>query len=226
MRLPEPVSRLVDDVTSQFAGRNVVFDADGTLWRGDVGEDFLRHALHQRLFAGSYETYERLLTESHARAYGWCVEVMAGLRDVEVQKACDDFFAARFEGRIFPFVRPLLARLREAGCVPWICSASPRWAVLPGARVLGIDAAHVIGVSCGLEGGALTGRVDQPVPVGAGKVTWLERAGVKPALGVGNGDLDLDMLAHAERALVIGPPDSENELVREGRRRGWPILRA
>ena len=226
MRLPEPVSSLVAEVTSRFAGRNVVFDADGTLWRGDAGEDFLRHALHQRLFQGRYETYERLLADSHARAYGWCVEVMAGLEVDVVQRACDAFFEARFQGRIFPFVRPLLGALTRAGCVPWICSASPRWAVLPGARALGIDEAHVIGVTCALEGQTLTGRVDQPVPVGAGKVTWLERGGVRPALGVGNGDLDLDMLAHAERALVIGPPDSENALVREGRRRGWAILRA
>jgi hypothetical protein len=34
------------------------------------------------------------------------------------------------------------------------------------------------------------------------------------------------MLAAAERALVIAPPDSDNGLVREARRRTWPILRA
>lgn len=226
MRLPEPVSQLVERVARNGAGRNVVFDADGTLWRGDVGEDFLRHALHAQLFDGRYETYETLLSQSHARAYGWAVEVMRDVPLSTLTRACDDFFQQRFQGRVFPFVRPLLARLTAAGCVPWICSASPLWTVLPGARMLGIDPEHVIGVSCAVEAGCLTGAVDAPVPVGDGKVTWLKRREVKPLLAVGNGDLDLDMLAHAEHALVIGPPDSENELVREGRRRGWPILKA
>lgn len=66
----------------------------------------------------------------------------------------------------------------------------------------------------------------QPVPVGPGKVTWLERAGVKPALAVGNGDFDVDMLAFSARALVISPPDAENALVRHARAHGWPILTA
>jgi phosphoserine phosphatase len=216
------VSELLDEVS---AGP-VVFDADGTLWRGDVGEDFLRYALHRRLFDGSYAHYEALLADSAARAYAWCVETMRGVLETELQAACDSFFEERFRGRVFPFVRPLLAKLRASGCTPWICSASPRWSVMPGARLLGIDPDHVIGVTCAVEQGRLTGIVEQPVPVGPGKVTWLKRRALSPSLAVGNGDFDLDMLAFADRALVISPPDSENQLVREARARRWPILRA
>lgn len=224
--LPAPVATLVDRVVRQHAGQPVVFDADGTLWRGDVGEDFLRWALHERLFGGSYETYERLLAGSAARAYAYCVEVMAAQPEALVSERCADFFTRRFTGRIFSFVRPLLSRLAAAGCPVWVCSASPRWTVLPGALALGIPAEQVIGVTCAVHDGHLTGAVDQPVPVGPGKVTWLERRGVKPALAVGNGDFDLDMLAFAAHALVISPPDSHNGLVGEAHRRGWPILKA
>ncbi|MFT3709274.1 MAG: haloacid dehalogenase-like hydrolase [Archangium sp.] len=222
------VARLLDEVVSTFRGRNVVFDADGTLWRGDVGEDFLRYATHGRLLPGphDYAQYEEHLARSAAYAYGWCVEILAGMNEASLQAHCDQFFAERFAGRVFPFVRPMLEKLRQAGCTPWICSASPRWAVLPGARALGIDEAHVIGVTCAAENGVLSGVVDQPVPVGPGKVTWLERRGVKPALAVGNGDFDVDMLAAADRALVIAPPDSDNGLVSRAKERGWPILRA
>jgi phosphoserine phosphatase len=222
------VARLLDEVAATGRGRNVVFDADGTLWRGDVGEDFLRFATHRRLLPGPHEyaQYEAHLERSPAYAYGWCVEILNGMEEAKLQEHCDRFFAERFSGRVFPFVRPLLEKLRAAGCTPWICSASPRWAVLPGARALGIEAEHVIGVTCPATGGLLTGAVDQPVPVGPGKVTWLERRGVKPALAVGNGDFDVDMLAAAERALVIAPPDSDNGLVRQAKQRGWPILRA
>lgn len=221
-------SALLDEVCRSAQGRDVVFDADGTLWRGDVGEDFLRFAAHQKLFPGEvdYATYEAHLERSPAYAYGWCVEILKGMRETALQAHCDRFFAERFGGRVFPFVRPLLARLKGAGATVWVCSASPRWAVLPGAIALGIDPQHVIGVTCAVEAGALSGVVDQPVPVGPGKVTWLARRGVKPLLGVGNGDFDVDMLAASERALVIAPPDSDNGLVRQARERGWPILRA
>jgi phosphoserine phosphatase len=221
------VARLLDEVC-RAPGGDVVFDADGTLWRGDVGEDFLRFATHRKLLPGEhdYATYEAHLERSPAYAYGWCVEILRGMPEPVLREHCERFFAERFAGRVFGFVRPLLERLRRSGLTPWVCSASPRWMVLPGAKALGIDDAHVIGVSCAVENGVLSGVVDQPVPVGPGKVTWLERRGVKPVLGVGNGDFDVDMLAASSRALVIAPPDSSNGLVAHARQRGWPILRA
>jgi len=224
--LPPAVARLVDTITREHAGQSVVFDADGTLWRGDVGEDFLRYAIHRRLFEASYERYEALLTQSPARAYAYCVEVMGALPLAELESHCASFFTARFHGRIFGFVRPLLARLSAAGCPVWICSASPRWIVVPGALALGIPAARVIGVTCEVKDGKLTGEVEQPVPVGPGKVSWLQRLSLTPALAVGNGDFDLEMLEFARHALVVSPPDSQNQLVLGALARGWPILSA
>lgn len=203
-------------------GAPVVFDADGTLWRGDVGEDFLRWAIHQRFIDAKYETYEALLSQSHARAYGWAVEVMAGLREDEVLEHTRRFFKERFSGRIFPFVRPLLAKLSAHPV--WICSASPWWVVVPGAEALGVPLSQVIGVRCDVVDGRLTGTVHQPVPCGEGKVTWLQRASLTPGLAVGNGDLDLDMLTFAKRPLVVTPADSSNGLVAHARRNDWPIL--
>ena len=224
--LPPAVERLIDVVVSQHAGQSVIFDADGTLWRGDVGEDFLRYAIHAGLFEASYQTYEHLLTVSLARAYAYCVEVMRDQPEEELAQHCAAFFAQRYSGRVFGFVRPLLKRLAAAHCPVWVCSASPRWIVTPAALALGIPATQVIGVTCEVRDGKLSGQVEQPVPVGPGKVTWLERAKLTPALAVGNGDFDLDMLAFAKHALVISPPDSHNHLVLEARARGWPILSA
>lgn len=224
--LPSPVARLIETVLLEHRGQSVVFDADGTLWRGDVGEDFLRHAIHTGLLAASYQTYERLLGQSAPRAYAYAVEVLREQPEAPLAQACAAFFSERFAGRIFGFVRPLLARLNQAGCPVWICSASPRWSVVPGALALGIPESQVIGVSCPVIEGRLTGEVEQPVPVGPGKVTWLERRQLTPALAVGNGDFDLDMLAFARHALVVSPPDSRNQLVAEASVRGWPILTA
>jgi phosphoserine phosphatase len=112
----------------------------------------------------------------------------------------------------------------KLGLEPWVCSASPRWTVLPGARALGISEGRVIGVTCDVEEGALVLPVHEPVPCGPGKVARLKERRLAPALAVGNGDLDLDMLAFADLALAVTPPDAENHLVRQARARGWPIL--
>jgi phosphoserine phosphatase len=221
---------LIARLLSNPDGRPVVFDADGTLWRGDVGEDLLRYLAFERLVpADAWSRYEAMLARSHADAYAFAAQVMAGLELTQLQAIADDFFARRFAGRVFRPVRALLSALVEVGYQPWVCSASPVQAVLPGALALGIPAERVIGVSARIEGGKLTGVVEQPISCGPGKVTWLERrlGAVRPALAVGNGDLDLDMLAWADAALVVAPLDGpDNALVREAGARGWPVLRA
>ena len=65
----------------------------------------------------------------------------------------------------------------------------------------------------------------QPVPCGEGKVHGLKQKGVRPALAFGNGDLDLPMLAWAERAVVLAPPAGDNALTRAAAERGWPVQR-
>lgn len=224
--LPPQVVSLIETIVRDHAGQSVVFDADGTLWRGDVGEDFLRYGAHHGYFEASYQRYEAILAQSAERAYAYCVEVLRDQPLPLLEQRCAAFFAERYAGRIFTFVRPMLARLKAAGCPVWICSASPLWTVVPGALALDIPVAQVIAAGCEVRDGKLTGTVSPPVPVGPGKVTWLQRASLTPALAVGNGDFDIDMLAFAKHALVISPPDSHNQLVRDARSRGWPILSA
>jgi phosphoserine phosphatase len=224
------VEALITRLVARPDGRPVVFDADGTLWRGDVGEDLLRYLTHEQLVPGdAWRRYEALLQHSHADAYAFSVEVMAGLELATLQAVADDFFARRFAGRVFRPLRALLERLASAGYQPWVCSASPVQAVLPGAKALGIPPERVVGVLGRVEAGRFTGEVELPVTCGPGKVTWLQRrlGAVRPALAVGNGELDLDMLAWADTALVVAPLDGpDNGLVREAARRGWPVLRA
>ncbi len=223
---------LVDQVLAEPGqGRAVAFDADGTLWRGDVGEELMRFlAAEDRLprhrgRRGVYEEYERRVATDPADAYAFAVEVMEDIPEVELSALCDDFFRRRFEGRVFPYARRLVAALAEADYALWIVSASPLWPVVAGALALGIPEQNVIGVDCVRREGRLSSEVLRPVPCGEGKVAWLERKGIRPVLAVGNGDLDLPMLAWSERALVVAPPGEDNGLVRAARDRGWPIQR-
>lgn len=206
----------------------MVFDADGTLWRGDVGEDFLRYlAFEGHVRRDGWSGYERLLEHDHAAAYAFAVEVMTGLEEATVVDLATAFFERRYLGRIFPPMRRLVEAVRVRGLTPWVCSASPIWPVLPGAAALGIGANQVVGVECQRVSGRLAGPVHQPVTCGPGKVHWLtQRLRSPPLLAVGNGTLDFDMLVWAERALVIATPDGpDNGLVHEAKQRKWPIWR-
>ncbi|MBI3183918.1 MAG: haloacid dehalogenase-like hydrolase [Myxococcales bacterium] len=227
-----PAARKTVSEVRALAGGCVALDADGTLWRGDVGEDFLRYLAAEdqlprhRGSRGVYEEYERRVSRSPAEGYAFAVEVMADFEEAALSRVCGDFFRRRFLGRFFAFARPLVDELSAAGLEVWIVSASPRWVVAPGGQELGIPAERVIGVDCGIDRGRLTGQVFEPIPCGEGKVTLLEGRGRRPALAVGNGELDLPMLSYAERALVIAPYGEErNALVREAERRGWAIQR-
>lgn len=226
------VRALVDEtVRTATSNRTVAFDADGTLWRGDIGEELLRYLAredllpHHRGRRGVYEEYERRVHRDPADAYAWAVEVMEGMEEAELEALCRDFFHRRFEGRLFPYVRALLDQLQAARFEIYLVSASPLWPVVAGARALGLRAEQVIAVDCAREDGRLSRPVVQPVPCGEGKVAWLRRRGVRPALAFGNGDLDLPMLAFAERAVVLAPPSGDNALTRAAQERGWPLQR-
>jgi phosphoserine phosphatase len=225
--LPPSVQAAVRPFLKSDAPRTAVFDADGTLWRGDVGEDLLRYLAANRLvLADAYARYDALLDHAPIEAYGYAVRVMAGVREADLQTVCSTFFAQRYLGRVFPFVRPLFEVLRGAGVTPWLCSASPRWIVEAGAKALGVAPEHVIGVDADVEAGVLTDRLRLPVTAGPGKVAWLSRRSVSPGFAAGNGELDLDMLEAAHHRLVVAPPDGfENALVRHARSAGWPILK-
>lgn len=231
MRLSSAAQAVVDRVlASAQPGSVVVFDADGTLWRGDAGEELLRYLIHQDKlprYPGRkdlYQEYERRLGVDPVEAYGWSAQVMADMLESELQTLCSNFFEARFAGRLFPWTRPLIDALQGRGLLVWICSASPRWIIEPGARLLGVKG--VIAVETRVVDGRLTDALLLPVPAGVGKVGQLKARGLAPVLGVGNGELDLPMLAFSQAALVIAPhADPGNRLVLEAKARGWPVQR-
>jgi len=79
------------------AGRDLpggvaLFDADGTLWREDVGEAFLRHLVSLGLVqlpdgSDPYEAYERAVDRDRASGYAYAAQLQAGLevRRVEAE---------------------------------------------------------------------------------------------------------------------------------------------
>jgi phosphoserine phosphatase len=227
--LSPAVRALVMPLLAGAPSAAVALDADGTLWRGDVGEDFLRFlAVEDRLprFPGRsdvYLEYERRVAQDPASGFAFAVEAMEGLDERELGALCRQFVGRRYGGRIFPFARALVAELAAAGHAVWVVSASPVWPVIAGAELLGIPPDRVIGARCEIAEGRLTRRVSLPIPTLEGKVTRLVEAGIRPALAGGNSVLDIPLLEAADRAFVVVPHGEAGEIARVARQRGWPV---
>jgi HAD superfamily phosphoserine phosphatase-like hydrolase len=206
------------------------FDADGTLWAGDVGEGFFQWMLkHHHYPSARIPMLQQKWREYRAgtfdgeKMYELMVTAMAGMREAEVQRLATRYFdQVHMEGIYKPMATLVLA-LRESGFSPWVVSGSPRWVVAAGARHFGIPEANVIGLSVKVDAqGRLTDQIVRPVPWKNGKAKRiLLEVGEAPLIAAGNSQGDIQMLRIArEVPLVINPsPDLRAEL----RTRGWPV---
>ncbi len=227
-RIEPEVEELLSSLTRGERCGAVCFDADGTLWPSDVGEEFLQWLdqgrLPSRPKGSAWPEYERRLAQNAASAYAFAVEVMEGLDESQLVAWAEPFVADRFVPRIYPEVRRLVDALRQAGDEVWIVSASNAWLVRAAARQIGTQTRCVIGFDARVDQGRLTRSLITPWPVGMGKAQALMQRGVLPMLAVGNSLFDREMLEMAQRAIVVceraaGP----SEAVAMARQRGWPV---
>ncbi len=183
-----------------------VFDADHTLWNKDVGEQFqkwmMRHKLYparsQRDVQRAYQHYKQG-TLPGLEMFKGAVTNMAGMRESKVKRLAARYWQrgfGGFGGQIFAPMKALVGELQRKGVEVYIVSASNPWLVAEGAKRLGIDEAHVIGMGVEVKGGRLTDRLVRPIPWEAGKVAAIQaRIGrVKPVLVAGDSAGDLALL--------------------------------
>lgn len=204
-----------------------VFDADGTLWKGDVGESFFQWQLEHRSLLPDRERWAReewknfqAGKRSETQIWSAVAACQAGLSESAVQAAAARFFAEQFTRNVFPEVTQVVRQLQDEGSEVWICSASHRWIVAAGAASLGIPAQRVIAVDVEVVDGKLTDRVVEPVPYGPGKKAALLRTlSRKPEFVFGNSMGDFEMLGLAQvQAVTI---DATPELAKQADERRW-----
>ncbi len=213
--LEPEVARGVEEVAALGPAGVAAFDADGTIWRGDLGEDFLRDLFHRgRLLdpppGDAFDHYERLFQSSPADAFAFCVAVMRGLPVSDVERFTDEFWDEWASGRVFPGMRAVLDHLLAGGTRILLVSASPAVSIRRAALKLGLPEDSVLGVEGRVTGGSdprLTGEVILPITCAEGKVEALRRRlGDRPvSIAFGNSLLDEAMLTHAQRAVMVAP---------------------
>lgn len=216
------------EAAHQEAPRGILaFDGDGTLWSGDVGEDFF----HAVVKAGAVRDAAAGPLRALARAHGVALEAMdgsavasqllrayeAGAFPEELTFELTSWLCAgwpRDEARTFiagalgqaglprryhDECRAVLAWARKAGVETFVVSASPRDVVEEAVAPLGIDGAHVLAATADLDaGGTILPSCRRPIPYGEGKPTLLNaHTGGRPLLGA-FGDNAFDV------ALLVG----------------------
>jgi phosphoserine phosphatase len=241
---PTVAKELIKFVES-FRGRNdlrkvATFDADGTLWRGDIGEAFFQHQIERRTIPRApkrnpWNTYLKESTEGDsAKAYGWLAQWNAGVAEAELNRWCEQFFNEYWTKNVFDPMRELTHTLLNAGFEVWVISGSIRWIVQAGVKGFGIQEDRVLGSSVEVENGVLTDRIEGLVPYRASKAKLIETIiGKKPLFAAGNTFWDKEMLATAsEMALAIasendGEPNhgSEQKLRRHAESVKWLVQR-
>ena len=234
---PVPVSEAVEALGLR-PGDPVAFDADDTLWDGDLGIGLLEWASTRKVLAaadggkGAFARYQELRAADEARGLEVCATFFAGLPVARVAELAEAHFRERMAARVFPAIRTLLVFLASRGAAVYVVSASPRFAVLPGTRALGIPDAQVAGIELAAEGGVYRDHLAGPITWRAEKALALVRlAGRGPVLAAGNGSNDLELLASATGlAIAVNPStsarrDGEASLHDAARARGWPIVR-
>ena len=151
----------------------VATDADGTIWSGDVGDDFYRAMVHGssltnealdvlRAIAGKYnvdsagearEIAERLFRayeEGHFPEDQCCAmiaQLSTGWSVPSAEAFCDELAAKRdIRGRVHPEWWQVASYLEQNRIPLWVVSASPVWVVRAGIRAIGVTVAGVLGV--------------------------------------------------------------------------------
>ena len=209
-------------------GALAAFDADGTLWREDVGEAFLRHLVSLgwvKLPDGRdpYAAYERAVEQDRATGYAWAAQLLAGLAQAQVAAEAQRFADRWVPPRLIGDTQSLRKLCAESGLRPLVISASALAIVQASAPLAGFAREECRGIGVQVREGKFTADLVQPVTYSAGKVTAASQAG---PLGLACGDSltgDLPMLEAAQVAVVVAPA-AGSPLSSEAHRRRWAVL--
>lgn len=217
-----------------------VFDADGTLWDCDLGENFFQYQIDHKqvpLPENPFQHYLDLkkINNDPRSAYVWLAQINKGVALTQVRQWADQAFLSIQPNPIFEEQKKLIQILKNEGVQIFIVTASIKWAVEPGARTLGLANENVIGVETEIHNGVVSDTPVFPITYRNGKVEGLKKyiQDQRPFLGSGNSIGDFELLNFCtDIQLVVSAASiddrlykSEKELHLEAKKKNWIIHR-
>ena len=212
------------------------FDADGTLWDTDLGENFFNYQIDHKLVdlppdPFNYYLELKKVNDDPRSAYMWLAQINKSKNLDQVKKWAQLAFEDIKPNPIFSEQQKLVQMLKSHGVKVFVVTASVKWAVEPGARALGLSDDDVIGVETKVADGVVTDIPVLPITYRIGKTEALFKKtnGQRPFFCSGNtvGDLELLLSAtHLRLAVSAASRDDrlfkiEVELMQKATEFGW-----
>lgn len=212
------------------------FDADGTLWDTDLGENFFQYQIdhkHVELPGDPWTHYLELkkVNGDPRDAYAWLAQINRGVSLSQLRTWAAAAFESIQPKPIFSEQKKLIDLLLSHGVQIYVVTASITWAVEPGATAIGLKCENVIGVETAVRDGIITTEKLLPITYRTGKVEalLLKTGGKIPFLCSGNTIGDYELLAvasHHQLAVTAASRDdklfkAENELQTIATEKNW-----
>jgi phosphatidylglycerophosphatase C len=235
---PVTVAEVIALLEEQVAGEPggaIAVDGDGTLWSGDIGEDFFAALLEDG--AISAVAHEALVREAAAEKLDTGGGAVAVARRIYAsylagtfpeERVCEimawsfagwlpadaDAFAERvlvkvgLDARLHAETLEVVEWARAKNVTTFLVSASPRAVVEQAARRVGIAPTNVASATEERDSsGLIVPSVVRPIPYGTGKVMHLRaKLGARPLYAAfGDNAFDVAMLREARIPVAIRP---------------------
>lgn len=200
-----------------------VFDCDGTLL-GQVPYYLADEAIYEfaenefahkkdSLSMAKMEIIDKMLhSDNVSDSYLQLrIDFLAGLTPEIIEQIGNRCFHEKYQNKIYPEMRELLANLQTYGFEIWVLSASPE--ILYQEFVhenLGIPKNRILGVKSVISNGKITNQIIHPIPQDEGKAEAIQTfIKARPLLVGGNSRGDLEMMNESIGIKLIVNPDNE-----------------
>ncbi|MFN8945376.1 MAG: HAD family hydrolase [Pseudobdellovibrionaceae bacterium] len=195
------------------------FDADGTLWDTDLGEMFFKYKIANNMVPmpnDPWQYYQDLKKKNNdpREAYVWLAKIMKGVPICTVKSWAQSGVDANSPIPVFNEQKKLIEKLLLADVQVFIVTASIKWAVEPGSKLVGLQPENVIGVMTEVVDGKVTDKNFGIMTYRKGKADALLQAtgGKYPFLASGNSIGDFELLSAATKIrLCVSAATSENQ---------------
>ena len=196
------------------------FDADGTLWDTDLGENFFQYQIDHNcvdLPKDPWAFYQELKKKNGdpREAYLWLAQINKKQPLAQVRLWSQAAFDDIRPSPLFADQKKLVEFLLSENVHIFIVTASVAWAVEPGARAMGLSEKNVIGIETEIKDLTVSEIPIYPVTYKQGKVdAFLKRSGgVLPFLACGNTTGDTELLkSSTEIKLAVSAASRDDRL--------------
>lgn len=223
-RNPSLVPEFVRALPEDGHGKLAIFDADGTMWRNDVADDFTKWMIDSGHVdtGGNWQKYLGIYRDDHAAGCRFLLSFYAGLTRGQLNGHLRRWWKDVANRQWVPEVVESLHLLAARGYSNWVVTGSPTDTMLPLKDFLPVH--EVVGMDFELDGnGVITGRHHGISCADEGKAVkvrslWPD----EPILfAAGNGKLDTAMLELSTGVRWSVYPNAA--FLQVSRNKGWHV---